>query len=115
MNRILNQRGSIIEFTLIAPMVISLALVVMQLMFLFTQREQSRAAADRIAFLAATLDKSAAAFEAQRIMTSFPAITDVAITNNPDLVKVEITATAKLFLPIPELTYQIEAEAVKEP
>jgi hypothetical protein len=110
-----NKRGSIAEFAVIVPLVISATIVVMQLMLLITQRSQNHAMADRIAFLAATAGMSVAAMEADQIRMMHPAISTILVSEELGRVKVVLNAEANLFLPIAPVKYQISATAIKEP
>lgn len=110
-----NQRGSITEFAILVPLILITMLTVLQLLLINTQRSESYAIADRIAFLAAAVSVPSAMTEAALMRDKYSYIEQIEITRNDTKMQVKLIAVANILLPIPKINYQVIAATAIEP
>jgi hypothetical protein len=110
-----NQRGSITEFAILVPLVVITMLTVLQLLLINTQRSESYAIADRIAFLAAAVSVPSALTEVALIKAEYSHIEQIQITRNDTKMQVKLIAEVNTLLPIPRISYQVIAASAIEP
>lgn len=110
-----NQRGSLTEFAILVPLILITMLTVLQLLLINTQRSESYAIADRIAFLAAAVGVPDALAEAALVRDQYSYIEKIEITRNYATMQVKLIAVANILLPIPNISYQVMAATAIEP
>lgn len=110
-----NQRGSLPEFAILVPLILITMLTVLQLLLINTQRSESYAIADRIAFLAAAVSVPDALAEAALVRDQHSYIEKIEITRNDATMQVKLIAVANILLPIPSISYQVMAATAIEP
>lgn len=115
MRTLRNHRGTLTEFAFLIPLVVTTMLVALQLLLIITQRSETHAIADRIAFLAAAAGVSVALQEAELQQKLIPAISTITVTASGQQLIVTISATLDLIVPITELDYSVTAISRREP
>ena len=110
-----NQRGSVTEFALLAPLVLIVAFSALQLLIVSMQRSESYAVADRIAFIAAAINHNAALLESEKFKSQYSYIESVDIFRGENSVQVRLQAAVNTLLPLPKIRYEIVTISVVEP